>query len=226
MRESARKFTKVRGHFCRGMGACRKLSTDEIAAMAGRLKQGRNPERDSTLFYLGCYAGGRISSLLSLRIKDVVELDGSPVEVLVFRRSTTKGKNASHAVALSDDCRLIIGEYIDYLRSIGKVDSSAFLFTTRWGSTPISRNHAYYIINRAARQSMLRGVIGNHSMRKTFAHAYYAAFRADYLAGNVTDDPLESLRAALGHADIQSTSKYLAANKDTVARYTKQIHLR
>ena len=205
------------------MGACRNLSSDEVKAVAMVLSQGRNPERDRTLFLLGCYAGGRISSLLSLRIRDVIEPDGSPVSTLVFQRATVKRKRKSHYVQLSIDCQQVLGDYLIYLRSICRMEDAAYLFTTKWGQTPIDRVQAYRIINGAAKSILCGGVIGTHSMRKTFASTYHNLARSAYMAGEISEEPLELLRRALGHADLRSTTKYLETCESTVNRFTREI---
>lgn len=205
------------------MGACRNLSKEEVQAIARTLGHSRNAERDRTLFLLGCYAGGRISSLLSLRVRDIVEPDGSPVSVLVFKRATVKRKRQSHYVHLSPECKSIIGSYLNYLRSVCRIEDGDFLFSTRWGKKPIQRDQAYRIINEAAKCLSIGGVIGTHSMRKTFAANYYEQAREAYKTGEIKEEPLELLRRALGHQSISSTAKYLATCQDTVHQFSRRI---
>lgn len=205
------------------MGACRNLTNQEVKAVAAVLGQGRNPERDRTLFLLGCYAGGRISSLLSLRVRDVIEPDGSPVSTLVFSRANVKRKRKSHYVQLSEECQRILADYLTYLRSVCRMQDDDYLFTTKWGMEPINRVQAYRIINKAAKSILCGGVIGTHSMRKTFAATYHHLARAAYLAGEITEEPLELLRQALGHADLRSTTKYLETCENTVNKFTREI---
>jgi integrase len=205
------------------MGACRNLSREEVQAVARELGHSRNPERDRTLFLLGCYAGGRVSSLLSLRICDIVEPSGFPVSVLVFRRATVKRKRQSHYVHLSMECQSILGNYLDYLRSICRIEDKGYAFTTRWGTSPLTRGHAYCLINEAAKKISLGGVIGTHTMRKTFAANYYEQASAAYKAGMINEEPLELLRRALGHQSINSKAKYLATCQDTVNQFSRSI---
>lgn len=172
---------------------------------------------------MGCYAGGRISSLLSLRIRDVIEPDGSPVSVLVFQRATVKRKRKSHYVELSIECQQVLSDYLTYLRQVCLLEDDEYLFTTRWGHQPICRTQAYKIINRAAKSILCGGVIGTHSMRKTFAATYYSMARAAYLAKEISEEPIELLRRALGHTDLRSTIKYLETCQDTVNRFSREI---
>jgi len=205
------------------MGACRNFTIEEVQQVAHALGKGRNPERDRTLFLLGCYAGGRISSLLSLRIRDIIEPNGQPVSTLVFQRATVKRKRKSHYVQLSTECQSVLASYLDFLRKTCRMEDSAYVFTTRWGGQPICRTQAYKIINRSAKSLLCGGVIGTHSMRKTFAATYYAMARAAYLDKEITEEPIELLRRALGHADLRSTIKYLATCQDTVHRFSREI---
>jgi integrase len=70
------------------MKGARKLSDSEIAPIASSFR-GRYAVRDRALFILGLSTGGRISELLSLRIKDVWQYS-TPVDTIYFRKSQTK----------------------------------------------------------------------------------------------------------------------------------------
>lgn len=148
------------------MARCKPLNKDEVKAVAEELGRTRNPERDRTLFLLGCYTGGKVSQLLGLKISNVIEPDGTPVSSLAFQEATAQQRAAG--TALGDDCRAVIREYLAFLHSIGKAEEDAYLFTTRRGFNPIGREHAYRIINEAAKRVGIAREIGTESMRKTF----------------------------------------------------------
>lgn len=60
-------------------------------------------------------------------------------------------------------------------------------------------------------------------MRKTFAAMYHNMAREAYMAGEITEEPLELLRRALGHSDLRSTTKYLETCDKTVSRFSREI---
>ena len=74
---------------------------------------------------------------------------------------------------------------------------------------PITRTQLYRVIRSAAERAALRGRIGTHTMRKTFADRVYDYFLAQVAAGRPVD-AFRSTSKALGHSDIKSTDSYLS----------------
>jgi integrase len=183
------------------MAGCRPLSEDEIEAMKESLDQ----MRDRLLFTLGVKCGFRISELLSLNIKDVIENDDVTERVTVSRRNM-KGKLFSRSVILTDEARAAIAEYINSLETWTRDQP---LFKSRQGDNqPISRIRAGAIMRRAKAEAGINGPVATHSMRKTFAETVYK------LSGH----NLLLTKEALGHTSAQNTEKYLAvAQKDVDA---------
>ena len=73
------------------MIGCRPLSDAEIEVVSGSFT-GKYALRDRALYLLGIYSGYRISELLSIRVKDVVQY-GELVERVTVQRKSMKGKN-------------------------------------------------------------------------------------------------------------------------------------
>jgi integrase len=123
--------------------------------------------RDYCLFVLGINSGLRISDLLNLKIGDVTDENGKVKDRITLReKKTGKAKD----FPLSDSAKKAISEY---LKSRGTYELTDALFASRKGGTPLTRQHAYRIINEAARAVGIKEQIGTHTLRKTFGyHAY------------------------------------------------------
>jgi integrase len=99
------------------MKGARKLKDSEIAQIASSFR-GRYAVRDRTLFILGLSTGGRISELLSLRVKDVWQYS-LPVDTIYFRKSHTKGKRHGRGVPIKTAAKNAIQELIQWYQEQG-----------------------------------------------------------------------------------------------------------
>ncbi|CUH97401.1 hypothetical protein P22_3530 [Propionispora sp. 2/2-37] len=156
--------------------------------------------RDWLLFTLGINSGLRISDLLKLTIEDVKGKD----RISLREQKTGKTKD----FPLSDTCKKAIAEY---LKSIDQTEG--ILFASRKGkgskgTGAISRQQAYDILNKAAREV---GVInkkndisiGTHTLRKTFG---YWAYKAGY--------DITKIQKLLNHSAPSVTLAYIGITKD------------
>jgi len=136
----------------------------KIKKMKAILRQ--TSERDLLLFVLGINTGIKISDLLELTVKEV--WDGEKVrEFLILKDSKTGIEKAYY---LNNSVSQLLQSY---LRG-GDFQPEDYLFKSKKNNLPISRQQAYRIINRAAREAGIPGRIGTHTLRKTFG---YHAFR-------------------------------------------------
>ncbi|MDQ0188269.1 site-specific recombinase XerD [Alicyclobacillus cycloheptanicus] len=123
--------------------------------------------RDYCLFVLGINSGLRISDLLALHLSDVVDEAGKIKDRITLReKKTGKAKD----FPLGDNAKKAISEF---LKERQKFSLNEALFNSRKGGTSITRQHAWRIINEAARNVGITEEIGTHTLRKTFGyHAY------------------------------------------------------
>lgn len=114
-------------------------------------------DRDALLFSFGIYTGLRISDILKFKVKDVV---GNSYNIR--EKKTRKQKVYDFNPHLKKEIdRFIVGK-----------QANEFLFKSREGDKPITRQRAYQIIKKACN---FRGIynVGTHTLRKTFGyHAY------------------------------------------------------
>ena len=122
--------------------------------------------RDHCLFVLGINSGLRISDLLKLHIRDVMD-DKGRVRDRISIRETKTGKSKDFPIG--DTSRKAI---IEYLATRTYILNDP-LFLSRKGGQALKRQQAYKIINDAARAVGIKEKIGTHTLRKTFGyHAY------------------------------------------------------
>lgn len=132
----------------------------QLEAMKRILKA--NNLRDYVLFVLGINSGLRISDILNLRVKDVLDEKGKIKErISILEKGTGKLKDFTVGQTTAKALR----EYLDHRLALGDP-----LFPSRKGSGPITQQQAYRIINDAARMIGIKERIGTHTLRKTFGY--------------------------------------------------------
>ena len=144
----------------------------QIEAMKRVLKSSNI--RDYVMFTLGINSGLRISDVLRLKDTDVLDAKGHVKDRISLREKKT-GKLKDFPVG--DTTAKALLEYR------GKyIPTGTPLFPSRKGPGPITRQHAYRILNDAARLIGITEQIGTHTLRKTFGyHAYQRGIDIAYI---------------------------------------------
>jgi integrase len=187
------------------MKGCRPLKAGEIQAILSSFK-GRYARRDRALVLLGIKSGLRISELLSLRVRDIVE-HGKLVERVYVRRREVKKRTEGRTVLLHPAARKALSLWLRELWELDLVTPGTFVFRSGKGENrPITRIHAYRLMRIACAKTRLEGVVGTHSLRKTFAHRIYERLGGD----------LVKTQRALGHKSIFSTVQYLSFKEEEI----------
>ncbi|QQE81076.1 site-specific integrase [Alicyclobacillus sp. SO9] len=140
---------------------------EKIEVMKQILKAG-NP-RDYCLFVLGINSGLRISDLLSLHVRDVLDDEGEVKSRIQLRERKT-GKRKDFPVSMNAKRAIV-----EYLRERPECQPQEPLFLSRKLGGSICRQHAWTILNQAAKSAGIDEQIGTHTLRKTFGHQAYKA---------------------------------------------------
>lgn len=167
----------------------RSLSDSEVALMLSNLHN----YRDKVLFTLGIKTGFRISELLSIKVSDLREHNGTLKDRVIVSRASMKGKHHSRSVPISQTTKQCLEVYISSLPS-----TQVYLFESQKHGR-MNRVTAWRSIKDAAVKSNLTGKIATHSLRKSYSKKIYEASGNDLLRTS----------KALGHQSIQSTVSYL-----------------
>lgn len=127
----------------------------------------KNSFRDYLLFVMGVNTGLRISDLLNLTFKDVLDDTGAVSDTIKVKEKKT-GK--TKAFFVNDTVKKALQEYMKEVQT----EPKCYLFSSRKGDNqPISRIQAYRIINEACAIAKIKGSIGTHTLRKTFGYWAY-----------------------------------------------------
>lgn len=186
------------------MIGCRPLSPEECRRIEAAFL-GDYEHRDRCLFVLGYTTGFRISELLALRVRDV--LDGPRIADLVrVPRRAMKGRKRSRSARLAPAARPVLLEWMEELDGSDLLEPAIPLFLSRKSLRPISRQQAWRILRAAFLSAGVFGPelsLGTHSMRKTYADRMYGHYKDVF-----------KVQQALGHASPASTVNYLSFRDD------------
>lgn len=187
------------------MQGCRPLNGLEVVSITDAFCRQDN-FREICLFVLGVSCGFRISEMLALRVRDV--MDGDKVlDWLIITQPKTG--NTRH-VELGEDDKAAIRAQVKALRLAGYYSDGTMLFRSRQGrNKAISRERAWQIIRTTARRLGMDGKIGTHSMRKTFANNTFEAILA--MGG---EDALLNTAKAGGWLSVDACQRYLSFRRE------------
>jgi integrase len=189
------------------MIGCRPFSPRETREILDAF-EGEFATRDRCLFALGCSTGFRISELLALRVKDL--LNGPQLaEVVRVPRRAMKGKKNSRTARLAPFARPFVAAWLEELEALDLAEPDVPLFLSRKSLRPISRVQAWRILRQAFRAAEIYGPdysLGTHTMRKTYADRMYAHY------GDIF-----KVQKAMGHASPASTVNYLSFHDEEQA---------
>lgn len=190
------------------MRGSRPLTPEEIDRVR-RAFIGKMATRNAALFLLGVNTGFRISELLSLRLRDVLDDNGKLTDRLTVSKMNMKGRKSSRTVLFNTRAKRALTAWLKELEHQFIVNKDDYLFRSVRGRYAINRNHSWRELTKAYRVAEVRGKLGTHAMRKTFANRYYK-YQKERLANGAPVDPFRSTSKALGHTDIRSTDQYLS----------------
>lgn len=177
-----------------------------------RIKQyllGKKNKRDYLIFVLGINVGLRIGDLLSLKIKDVLDLDSKIIADSVHIREQKTKK--IREFRLNKAAKEAVNFYLDTLLSYAGED---YLFKSRRGTGPITTRSAYRIIKTTLRDLHIKGNYGTHSLRKTFGyHRYNNGIK------------LETLQKMFNHSSPAVTLRYIGITKEVIADAYNSVNL-
>ncbi|MCB0327788.1 MAG: tyrosine-type recombinase/integrase [Bdellovibrionales bacterium] len=191
------------------MAKCKNLTDEEIQQVLTafenpRLRYGK---RDRLFFLLGLKLGYRCSEMLSLKLKDVLQEDGQVVDRITIERRFMKLKKRSRSVVVHPVVKAAIKDQVEDLAKRGFTDLGTYLFKSRnKANKPLSRMQAWENLQKIFRMAGVKGKLGTHVMRRSFANRVYEKLGKDLFRTMV----------ALGHSHIASTVSYLNYHQSEV----------
>lgn len=152
-------------------------------------------KRDYLMFVVGISSALRISDILKLNVKDV--WDGKKTKEFIYLNEEKTGKYKRFPI--TENLQKAIKDYIKEYNP----QEDDYLFTSRKGDKPITRQHAALILSRAGDFVGIKEPISTHSMRKTWG---YWAYKSGVSLALIMD--------VLNHSSISNTKKYLGITQE------------
>lgn len=193
------------------------LSDHEVNKVLRAISIRRHATRDRAIFLLGLYSGMRAIELASLRICDVLTKEGEIRDTINLSDAQTKGRKG-RSVIIGKKAREEIKRYlldrfnVNDLEPILLTDTVRPLFSTQKQPTRgFSANTLAGHFCQLMREARIDGA-SSHSMRRTFIT-------------NLADKgvSIHILQALAGHANIQTTARYIHANEAVIRRAAELV---
>jgi integrase len=165
--------------------------------------------RNYMLFTLGISVGIRGGDLLSLRIGDVLNEDGTVKDYIWCIESKTRKTNQPH---INDTAKKAILEYIALLDTVNFDDY--LILSERKGR--MDESQLYRILHKLNTDLGFEEHIGAHSLRKTFGYWNLKLHPNDMQALAVIQD-------MLNHSSSQTTLRYCGITREDKDKYYNEI---
>jgi integrase len=174
--------------------------------------------RNYCLFVFGINTGRRISDILTLRVKDIIDSDTGKIIDKFYIHEDKTGKNSF--IKLNKSVKEAIQMYIGYLTDNDNSFSlDNYLFKTRESdSSHMTRQQVWNIMKKMSKELDLQANIGATSTRKTFAY--------QGIVKNL-DNPYAVARVseALNHSSERITRHYIGLDEEEMERLYDGLNL-
>jgi len=166
----------------------------------------KQSKRDFLLFVLGINTGIRISNLLSIKIE--VTWTGTKAKEFLYIKEQKSDELKVYYI--NSKVRSALTAYITSIC----YKRSDYLFKSKLSDKPITRQQAYRIINKAAKEAGIDEKIGTHTLRKTFGyHAYQKGIA------------ISILKNRFNHATPAETLRYICIDKKNIQPIKVDVNL-
>jgi len=157
-----------------------------------------------SLVFLGVAFALRISDLLSIKWSDVIGEDGKPVKMLAVKESKT-GK--IRKIKVSKEARDVLMLSYKHTNPTGFKE---YLFSKKFNE-PLNISFVNRSLKRVFKKYKIRysGNVSSHLFRKTFGYRVWEK-------KGKTIEALVFLQAVFGHADIETTKRYLGIEEEEI----------
>lgn len=159
----------------------------------------RGKIRDWAMWTIGVSLGLRISDLLSLKIKELLNDDKSfRKRIVVVEQKTSKSNNCLITESVIDAAT----KYFDSIQ--WNFDLEDYLFKSNKTKGKMYEEYGWKILSDAGKSLNLPIVIGSHTMRKSFANIAACVDKS-----NIDMNSITKIQGLLNHSDQRVTMRYL-----------------
>ena len=171
----------------------------KVLAIKRNLKEEKNP-RNYLLFVAGVNLALRISDLLALKVKDILDKQGNIKEFIHLREKKTKRQIK---IKLNETVKEALNYYLSQARV---TDPEQYLFKSQRGDRPLDRVRTWDLIQKWTKEVGLDGErYGTHTLRKTWG---YQARKQGV--------SIEKINEKLGHRSVIVTKRYIGITQEEI----------
>ena len=180
----------------------------KILAIKTNLKKESNP-RNYLLFVVGCNIALRISDLLSIKVKDVIDSKGDIRTYLHIKEGKT-GRTAKIYINNT------VKEALTYFLSKSKgIDPDSYLFKSERSNKKLDRVRAWGLIQKWTTDVDLDSErYGTHTLRKTWGYQ-----------ARLQGLSIEQISEKLGHKSVTVTRRYIGISQEEINQIEKEVEI-
>lgn len=162
----------------------------------------RHRYRDWAMWTIGVSLGLRVSDLLSLQFKNVLNADGSfKPRIQIYEKKTGKMNECLITEAVQKAISF-------YIKKKGGYYPDEYLFSSGKTHGKMYEESGWRILSEAGKYLKLPLNIGSHTMRKSFANIVACVDKS-----NIDMNTIVKIQGLLNHSDQKITMKYLGSFK-------------
>lgn len=164
----------------------------------------KNNIRDWMLWTVGVSLGLRVSDLLRIKYKDILNPDFTfKKRIKTIEKKTNKLNNC----LITESVIFALTKYLDSIH--WEIDLDKYLFVSRKTRDKLTERHGWKIISNAGKALRLPLNVGSHTMRKSFANIAACVDKS-----SVDMNSLTKIQGLLNHGDQKVTMRYLGTFQD------------
>lgn len=158
--------------------------------------------RDWAMWTIGVSLGLRVSDLLALRFKNVIEEDKKTIRqrIQIYEQKTGKLQNC----LITNSVKNALKMYLEGIK--WQFDYEGFLFPSAKTKGKMYEEHGWRILSAAGKAVGLPIIVGSHTMRKSFANIAACVDKSCIDMNSIT-----KVQGLLNHSDQKSTMRYLGS---------------
>jgi len=180
----------------------------KILAIKRNLKEEKNP-RNYLLFSMGCNLALRISDLLSLRVKDVIDSKGD-IKTYLFIKESKTGRPAK--IYLNNTVKEALTYYLNKSKGI---DPDSYLFKSERSNKKLDRVRAWGLIQKWTSDVGLEAErYGTHTLRKTWGYQ-----------ARMQGASIEQISEKYGHKSVTVTRRYIGISQEEINQIEKEVEI-
>jgi len=180
----------------------------KILAIKRNLKEEKNP-RNYLLFVMGINTALRISDLLSLKIKEVIDSKGD-IKKYLFVKERKTGRQAK--IYINETLKEALNYYLDKSKGI---DPDSYLFKSERSNKKLDRVRTWGLIQEWTSNAGLEGErYGTHTLRKTWGYQ-----------ARMQGVSIEQISEKLGHKSVTVTRRYIGISQEEINQIEKKVEI-